>query len=432
MPFGPFGDFGECMSDPSLNRRYPNKDMRGKVCNVMEQRLGSKAGETLNSTELARLRKENPEAVGRFFDRLFHELDQALGIRSGELEYFSKIEVADAAKHWAKIWLIDDTTNLEKWGVSRDKIKAAVEAIKGLHLLGPPEAGHGPKYESSTLEEIQRFEKEHTVGTFVSGHLNGSAWGIAEIPDEDDWRNIESGKWLFVSPRVLYNSKTQKDGKETIDEFMFAHHAFVNLPSYGPKARVLDTCEADSINKCTFSAAMESESGLGVPKPYMQNSDNLSPMPEGTPCGHAETIKQLQGELDKSKADITTLNSEKATLEASKNAQDASIKALQSWKESVEKQVRSAEVAKIVELKKGLGIKVEQAELDKLGKMSDDGLVALKEGLEIANSHHVNEPETGVPKLAMLTGQDGNLDVSKITLGTLRTASDAALDQGAF
>jgi len=168
--------------------------------------------------------------------------------REAELSiaYTASISPLEAEK--AEIYVIDTTLNGNRWMVTEEALKKALETLKGAPLLGPPEQGH---------------RSNSAVGFFQDYRLDpgGAVYGIAEITDPEAWEAIKSGRWRYVSPRIIARHVDYSPtGAAIVRDFLFDHVAFVEKPAY-PRAGVHELLashsEAGANPYCGFSQALE-------------------------------------------------------------------------------------------------------------------------------------------------------------------------------
>ncbi len=187
---------------------------------------------------------------------------QVLNYLSRSFEPYEK-----SGKHYVKVFLIDDSMSLNKWGVTTDAIMDGLRSFIGRPVLGPPgdPNEHGTykdaagDLQSFSPAELAAYEQSHKVGTIIEVGQAQDAFGIVEITDDAAWEGIKSGAWMWVSPqiRVDTNNVTQSGGLELVKSFLGRHLAFVARPAFGSQARVKGTCVSPDVRTCNFSAALE-------------------------------------------------------------------------------------------------------------------------------------------------------------------------------
>jgi len=144
-----------------------------------------------------------------------------------------------------KFFLLDDSINLNRWGVTEDALRANLKSFIGKPFVITENFGH-PSAESGdalfTRQEIFRKGDIVDVGYEES---TGKAWGVAHIKDKDAIELIKAGKVKFVSPAIVFNEQSiQKNGNsELIINFEGAHVAGVKDPAYSVfKAQIKGQC----------------------------------------------------------------------------------------------------------------------------------------------------------------------------------------------
>ena len=154
-----------------------------------------------------------------------------------EFEYVANVQPVERnGVHLAKIYAIDATMNRNRWGVTPRALGEALNRLKNVPILGPPELGH---------------RSTKTVGHVVDWEANGAVYVTAEITDPDAWRRIQKGEWRYVSPKVIAGRVFETPEGEWLDEIDWIHFAFVENPAF-PQAGVVDTFEG-----CSFWASFE-------------------------------------------------------------------------------------------------------------------------------------------------------------------------------
>jgi hypothetical protein len=145
-------------------------------------------------------------------------------------------------------------------------------------LLGPPSLGH---------------EATEVVGRPVDFTSNHATRVLYEIPDPDVWKEIDSGRWGPVSPRMTPLAAHYEDEVYVLDEWVWDNVAFVPKGAF-PSAGVKSTCVGDprlcgftAQKPCGFSralaAALSSQSRLEATRwPRTETDVGSSPREGGT------------------------------------------------------------------------------------------------------------------------------------------------------
>ena len=132
------------------------------------------------------------------------------------------------------IRVIDTTENANKWRVTDEALDKALHTLVGIPLLAYP---------------------DHTgtasIGRFINTvKPDGYAVGVAEVTDAQAWEKIKSGEWRWVSPQVYALAVKDEEGVDVVENFVFAHIAFVPTPAYS-STQVLNAASPRS-----FAAAL--------------------------------------------------------------------------------------------------------------------------------------------------------------------------------
>jgi len=165
-----------------------------------------------------------------------------------EIEPFEVRDRHLGKRRFVKVFLIDNTMNRERWGVTSEATKKALASLTRLSLLGPPEIAHGAG--------------SYKVGDYRSHESNGVAYALFEIIDDEAWEKIQSREWRHVSPKITaHEIWFLPGGRDLITDYTFDHLAFCNFPSY-PRGEdgVVETCEGFSCQDCfgrNFAQAFE-------------------------------------------------------------------------------------------------------------------------------------------------------------------------------
>jgi len=158
-------------------------------------------------------------------------------------------------KLYAKIYVIDPNPNLNKWRVTPEAQRRALETLLQAPLLGPPppgEAGEIPGGPPGSPHEGMYIR----VGRWVGYEANGAVYGIAEITHPYAAEKIKRGEWRAVSPSILAYAQRREDGIDVVEDFRFEHVLFVDRPAI-PPAGVKAICEAEDPGLCTFSESLQ-------------------------------------------------------------------------------------------------------------------------------------------------------------------------------
>ncbi len=156
------------------------------------------------------------------------------------IKYFT----ADS-RFFIKSFLIDDSINANRWGVSRDAIIKNIRSAIGKPFIIDFNTFSHPNAES--IEQLLKEQEKYRVGTIIDvNYSNGYAWFIAEIFDAKAIKAIRDGIVRFVSPSIIVNEKDiviDQDGNEIVKSFTVAHVAGVKDPAFGIlKAKITAQC----------------------------------------------------------------------------------------------------------------------------------------------------------------------------------------------
>ncbi|MGC8850200.1 MAG: hypothetical protein ACP5QI_06985, partial [Candidatus Bathyarchaeia archaeon] len=173
-----------------------------------------------------------------------------------DFTYMAGVRPLEAEK--AEIYVIDTTLNGNRWMVTEEALRKALETLRRAPLVGPPELGH---------------RSNRIVGYFQDFRLDpsGAVYGVAEITDPEAWEAVKSGRWRYVSPRIIaFNVDRSPTGAEIVRDFAFDHVAFVERPAY-PRAGIHEL----PASSCGFSQALEAAlSSYGSRSPINRTGDN--------------------------------------------------------------------------------------------------------------------------------------------------------------
>ncbi len=150
---------------------------------------------------------------------------------------------------YVKFFLLDDSTSLNGWGVSRQALAQNMRTFIGKPFIIMPKFGH-PTPDNG--DEMFAAQEPYRVGTIIETGVDrttGKAWGVAEITDEKAKDLIKSGEIKFVSPSIVFHAQdmmTTVNG-EVINSFIGAHVAGVKDPAFGmTKAMIKGQCSGDN------------------------------------------------------------------------------------------------------------------------------------------------------------------------------------------
>jgi hypothetical protein len=157
-----------------------------------------------------------------------------------KIKYFTS-----GSKFFIKSFLIDDSINANRWGVSKDAIIKSIRSAIGKPFIIDFNTFSHPKAES--IEQLLKEQEKYRVGTIIDvNYNNGYAWFIAEIFDAKAIKAIRDGIVRFVSPSIIVDEKDivrDQDGNEIVKSFVVAHVAGVKDPAFGiDKAMIIAQC----------------------------------------------------------------------------------------------------------------------------------------------------------------------------------------------
>ena len=166
-----------------------------------------------------------------------------------------------------KTFLIDDTRNRNGWRASWPSIKRLHKTFRGRPGIVFWSCGRKgclrDHTEEQTYEANVRRQEKYRVSTIIDTVLDESthtAYAIHHVEREDFAQQVRQGIVKFLSPSVWPDREKTTvrlaDPDGTADEPDLArewhidttgwkglHDAWVDIPAYGPKARVVATCE---------------------------------------------------------------------------------------------------------------------------------------------------------------------------------------------
>jgi hypothetical protein len=262
MPFAGFKDFAACQA--SMTKKYKgNKETAKKVCGKLQAQKEA----SLNLTTEAQ--------TSQFLDK---QKVEAFKDEKGDL--------------FIKFFLLDDSVNINDWGVSQrsipQKIGSAVnkplvlyidkgdEPDAHIHKRKEGMANHPVLAISSkgeTKEHADLNQELNRIGNIdevVRDPKNGWWYGIGRITDKGVREAFESdpaGLPFFTSssiwnnqpalPRVVLDASgnpisVERPDESQIEDWEFMHVALVDEPAYGvEKTHITGRCTGDS-NKCVM------------------------------------------------------------------------------------------------------------------------------------------------------------------------------------
>jgi hypothetical protein len=187
-----------------------------------------------------------------------------------------------------KMFLIDDSVNVNHWGVANNSIPQNISTVIGKPVVLYKDTGQEPDRHiikripgqhnhpviavSAHGEDINHAianQELYRVGTFIDVQKNaqGQWYGIAEITDQGvkEAINSDPNTPFFVSPSIWNNSQQVPEIVHTasgpvvkmpddsqMTDWTFMHVALVDRPAYGvKKAFISGKCNGDS-NTCVM------------------------------------------------------------------------------------------------------------------------------------------------------------------------------------
>jgi len=278
--------------------------------------------------------------------------------------YLASVEVYNPIKHLAKIHIIDTTANANKWQVTDEALKKALNTLIGKPLIAYPD-----------------HSGDIVAGLFVDAQKpDGYAVGVAEILDPDSWEKIMRGEWRFVSPKVTALAVSKRNGVDLIEEFEFEHVAFVPRGAY-PSAQVLSTYAGQESSPRTFSAAL-------TEKLEEINKGEKWKMSENA---HDKELAEAKATIEKLEAanknlrellEQRTKTPYEAEIAKWKSENDALRRDIEKLRESLgkfETERHSTKVQELLGLRSKLGFTPSNEELTRFQGMADDILEQLTE-----------------------------------------------------
>ena len=278
--------------------------------------------------------------------------------------YLASVEVYNPMKHLAKIKILDTTVNENRWQVTDEALKRALDTLIGRPLIAYPD-----------------HSGDVVAGLFVDAEKpDGYAVGIAEILDSDSWEKIMRGEWCFVSPKVTAYAVSKRNGVDIIEDFEFEHVAFVPRGAY-PSAQVLSTCAGEESSLRSFSAALTekleeinkgedwkmsenahdkelAEANAKIEKLEAANKNLRELLEQKTKTPYEVEIAKLKSQIERFQSDNEKLNENLSRFEAERH---------------------QAKVQELLGLRANLGFTPSNEELERFQGMADDILNQLIE-----------------------------------------------------
>ena len=176
------------------------------------------------------------------------------------IEFYRKKD----GKLYIKTFLIDDTRNNNGWRASWNSIKKRIRTFigrPGIEYMKCDQYGCMLDHTiAPTFEENLHVQEPHRVTTIVDTALDESthtAYAIHRVENEEFAQKIESGEIKYLSPSIapVKEKTTISQNPDNDDEWYIdttdwrgLHAAFVHMPAYNHKARVVGKCTGDE--KC--------------------------------------------------------------------------------------------------------------------------------------------------------------------------------------
>lgn len=275
MPFAGFKDFAACTA--SMSKKYKNPETAKKVCGKLQaQKESSLAG--VPETEAETNKFLDTKKVDAYKDE------------KGDL--------------YIKFFLLDDSVNVNDWGVSQRSIPQKIGSAVGKPIVLYIDKGDEPdshihkrkagmanhpvlaiSSKGETKEHAYLNQELSAVGRIlqaVRNPTNGWWYGIGKITDKGVREAFEvdpAGLPFFTSSSIWNNSPPlpkvvldaagnpatiEKPDETQIEDWEFMHVALVDEPAYGTqKTQIAGRCTGDS-NKCVMhlrNASIAKEEG---------------------------------------------------------------------------------------------------------------------------------------------------------------------------
>ena len=327
--------------------------------------------------------------------------------KKGSFQYIATLKAEGERK--AKIFLINDEVNLNKWGVTREAMTKGIKTVIGKPLIGPPNKGHDGK----------------EVAKFISAGIEGdTGFGIVQFSDDNAWNKVRAGEWKYVSPEVSASCGIRESGQgdSILPCFNFEHVAMVNEPAYGTQdAKIVKSF----IGVKSFAAGLESVlvnkevKSVDLGRNHMNECEKIT----------AELTDKFTAELKGQKEIIEGLNEKlkastkkieeiipKKKVEASiipKEIEDK-LKVLIDYKAATEKANIDTLRAEVLVLAGEINT-VSKTEEAAINTYNADTLQAVKNALQVAKNTLDTRPTLSGPKVNVFGASDKN---SKIDFGT--------------
>lgn len=250
MPFGPWKDFGSCLS--AMRKKYPGKGRAERVCGALKKRLEDRRGSTNEPTKsdlgARELAQASEEEIMQLIDRK------------------KVMTYEDNGRLFIKQFLVDGSVNYNGWGVDPESIPSRIASAIGKPIVAyvnqgwerriepwrrPGEFDH-PVINDKDYHHAMAYQDLFRVGTYIDvvQANDGSWWGIAEVTDDGVKQALREDPDLpiFTSPSVRLFKPTIPGSPEDRNhqEWEFLHSAIVDRPAYGvKKAYISGQCSGD-------------------------------------------------------------------------------------------------------------------------------------------------------------------------------------------
>lgn len=211
MPVGPYKTFSDCIT--ALTNKGKSPDAAKNICGAMEKQ--SQASLTEKFTD------------------------------------------ASGSKLYVKAFLIDDTVNLNQWGVTKDSIQKHINTFIGKPLVLTENYDHPAVPDTERIGHWLAYQEVFRVGTIIdivpkSNPLTGGTayHAIIEITNDNLKQSLRNNSVpLYVSPAIA-EPAISKTGVITpasaISEWQGVHLAIVDQPAFGIKKAVIsEQCGGD-------------------------------------------------------------------------------------------------------------------------------------------------------------------------------------------
>lgn len=195
MPVGPYEDFDSCVAGVMKKEGY-DKETAHKVCGKMEQASNSQINES-----------------------------------NGKL--------------YVKAFLLDSSTNVNGWGVTKQSIDDHISSFIGKPLVLTEDFDH-PDIDDGNINHVFANQEPFRVGTIVDiTQKDGVYYAISEVTDQHVKEAVTGAKLPpFVSPAIYPIGGPQPE--DAIANWTGVHLAIVDDPAFGArKAQVTSTCSGE-------------------------------------------------------------------------------------------------------------------------------------------------------------------------------------------